>query len=166
MAGAQQDRLASCWRIQDCYLCIQSSHGCGWCPYSSTCVPTSSLLEPLSNAKTCPLRDERFELRTKALGCGCSTTTLLSIVVTSFATIVALIVLYGVFMAVYRMNRTFGTGTWRGVEVEIKDDGTRIRRPWRSGNMRSKIASVFSWTGHPSNKSEQEQLTERSRLLG
>ena len=90
-------RLAGCWRIQNCHACTHSRHGCGWCPHSSTCVPVSSLLQPMSDAKTCPSRGERFELRTKALGCGCSTTTFLSIVVTVFATIAALLLIYGAY---------------------------------------------------------------------
>ena len=89
------DRLAACWRIQNCYACTHSKHGCGWCPHTSTCVPVSSIFEPISNAQTCPSRDERYELRTKALGCGCSTATFLSVVVTVFVTIAALILLYG-----------------------------------------------------------------------
>ena len=161
-----EDRLASCWRIQDCYNCIHSQHGCGWCPSSSTCIPASSLLQPVWKANICPLQHERFELRTKALGCGCSTTTLLSIIVTVFATIVALALLYGIGLAILGLNRAFGTGTWRGIEVEIKDDGIRTEHQWRRNTWSSKLASLFGKSRLHSDRSEQEQITERSRLLG
>jgi hypothetical protein len=164
MVDSRGDRLAACWRIQNCYNCIHSKHGCGWCPQSSTCVPASLLLEPVSNARVCPIRDERFELRTKALGCGCSTITLLSVIVTVFATIVGLLLLYGFAILVYKFNHNFGTGTWRGIEVEVKNDGTRFERQWERTE-RGKNLSFLHRIGFWSNKSEQEQVTERTRLL-
>ncbi len=104
------------------------------CPYSSTCVPTTNLLKPLTDAQICPLKAERYELRTKALGCGCSTTTLLSIVVTVFATIAALVLLGLIGYVLLSINQMFGTGSWNGVEIEVKDDGTRDERQWRRSN--------------------------------
>ena len=166
MPHPQHSRLEQCWRISSCHTCINSPSRCGWCPQSSTCIPASSLLEPISNAKICPLKAERFELRTKALGCGCSTTTLLSVIVTVFATIVALVLIYGVGVVVLRCNAAFGTGTWRGIEVEIKDDGSRMERQWtRRGTWVSRMGSFFRRRGSSSDKSEQELTTERSRLL-
>ena len=162
-----EDHLSACWRISNCNNCINSSHGCGWCASSSACVPASSLLEPITNSHICPSRNERFELRTRALGCGCSTTTLLSVIVTVFATIVALGVLYGIGVLVYKANSTFGTGTWRGIEVEIKDDGTKTEKQWKRSSD-SRLAKLFGRSGFnpKSSKSEQEQVTERTRLLG
>lgn len=160
----QNNHLTTCWRHQDCYNCIHENRvGCGWCPTSSTCIPASSLLQPVSKANICPLKDERFELRTKALGCGCSTTTLLSIIVTVFATIAALFLLWGVGVLIARFNRTFGTGTWRGVEMECKDDGTRTEQQWRR---KGRLTLFFRRHGTSSNQSEQERFTERTRLLG
>lgn len=175
------DRAAACWRVQDCYSCTHSSHGCksvtvqndtaeanlcagGWCPFSGICVPTTNLLKPVTDSHICPLRGERFELRTKALGCGCSTTTLLSIIVTVFATLVAAALLSGIVAGVLRFNRTFGTGTWSGTEIDIKEDGTRDEHQWRRSNA---VTSFFRRTTLKATKeSEQEQVTERSRLLG
>ncbi|KAK4544243.1 hypothetical protein LTR36_004453 [Oleoguttula mirabilis] len=99
-----------------------------------------------------------------ALGCGCSTTTLLSIVVTVFATIAALALLYGIGLAIVGFNQAFGTGTWNGWEVEVEDDGTRKEHEWRRSNA---VTSFFRRTALKTTKeSEQEQVTERSRLLG
>ena len=127
-------RQHACWRVQDCHSCTHSSHGCGWCPFSGVCVPTTNLLKPVVDAHVCPLRGERFELRTKALGCGCSTTTLLSIIVTIFATIAALALLTGVVAALFKFNQTFGTGSWNGWEVKYEDDGSKEEHQWRRSN--------------------------------
>jgi len=159
-------RVAECWGLQSCSSCIHSKHGCGWCPSSSTCVPVSSLLEPITNAHTCPLREERFELRTRALGCGCSTTTLLSIIVTILATIAAAHLLYGIFLLIKRCNQAFGTGNWRGSEILIKEDGSRELQEWRRHTWTQKLAALFRRDRTSSDRSEQEQKTERSRLLG
>ncbi|EMC94230.1 hypothetical protein BAUCODRAFT_94432 [Baudoinia panamericana UAMH 10762] len=166
MAGfdINQDRLAACWELQDCRSCINSHHGCGWCPTSGACVATTNLLAPVSHPDVCPLRSERFELRTKALGCGCSTTTLLSVIVTVFATIAALALLYGIGLLLLQINQAFGTGSWNGIEIEVKDDGTRHERQWRRSNA---FTSFFRrMTLKATKESEQEQMTERSRLLG
>lgn len=165
--GVSSDyRLAACWRIQNCHACTHSSHGCGWCPHSSACVPVSSLLQPVSDAKTCPSRDERFELRTRALGCGCSTATLLSIVVTVFATIAALFLLYGIGVLIKRANHLCGSGSWRGTELEVKDDGSRSEKEWRHHPWTRRFTAIFHRDPTTSaNKSEQDLATERTRLL-
>lgn len=128
-------RLQECWKIQDCGNCIRSESRCGWCPYSSTCIPASSLLDPIANPDICPHWAERWELRTKALGCGCSTTTLLTSIVTIFCTIAGLIVLYGVWVMLLWASRVWGPGSWGGWYLEIEDDGKRkeatwVRRSW------------------------------------
>ncbi|KXL44767.1 hypothetical protein M433DRAFT_269295 [Acidomyces richmondensis BFW] len=158
------NREARCWAIQDCYSCTHSTYGCGWCPLSSTCVPARSILSPITSGSTCPLQDERFELRTRAFGCACSTTTLLSIIVTVLATVAACLLLFGIALAIKRLNQVFGAGSWHGWEIEVKDDGTRHGRPWRRSNgfMSFWRYSILKVTP----ASEQERVTERSRLLG
>ena len=159
-----QDRLSACWTIQECQKCTHSRHGCGWCPFSATCVPTSTLLKPLSHPNTCPLAAERFELRTKTLGCGCSTTTLLSIVVTVFATIVALAVLYVLGLGVASVSRKALFGSWRGWELEVDDNTSRRGHPWRRSNGLTRFfrRRQLDFTA----ESEQERMTERTRLMG
>ncbi len=120
----------------------------------------------MTKKNICPLREERFEIRTGTLGCGCSATTLLSVIVTVFATIVALLILYGIGIGLTRINNTIGSGTWRGVEVERKDDGSRVERQWRRGNWTKSIRSAIGGPKPDPYKSEQEQVTERTRLLG
>ncbi|CZT21826.1 uncharacterized protein RCC_07693 [Ramularia collo-cygni] len=157
-------KKAACWRHQDCRSCTHEKHGCGWCPTSEACVPASSLLEPVSNKDICPLSSERFELRTKALGCGCSTTTLLSVIVTVFATIAALILLFGLIEAIAGVNPFLGTGQAAGWEVKVEDNGVRKGRMWRRGGLRKWFAS---WRSPDlAHHSEQEERTERTRLLG
>lgn len=160
------DRLTACWGIQNCERCIKDNHGCGWCPSSLSCIPASSLLEPITNKYICPLENERFELRTRVLGCGCSTTTLLSIIVTIFATIAALLVLSIIGRVIRQLNRTFGSGGWRGIEIKVESDGTRRQREWRRGSWFTRLKWNLRGGNLNPNRSEQEQITERSRLLG
>ena len=160
------DRAAKCWRRQDCYSCTHDKHGCGWCPFSSTCVPASALTDPVSNKNICPMVSERWELRTKALGCGCSTTTLLSVIVTVFATIGALIVLIALGWLLKNLNPFFGSGVVSGTELEVKDDGTREEHEWRRPGLGSKLRAWMNSKPDLSSQSEQEAVTERSRLLG
>lgn len=143
---------------------MNENNGCGWCPESGVCVPTTSLLEPVSNKDICPLRSERFELRTRALGCGCSTITLLSVIVTVFATIATLLLLYGLIRAISGINPFLGTGRTAGWEIKCEEDGTRKGQEWRRGGLRKWYAS---WKNPDlAHRSEQEERTERTRLLG
>ncbi|KAL1304204.1 hypothetical protein AAFC00_000627 [Neodothiora populina] len=160
MTTSNGDRLAACWRIQDCYNCLRSNAGCGWCPQSSTCIPASSLLEPLKRS-VCPLKAERWELRTRALGCGCSTTTLLSILVTILCTIVTMLLCYGIWRAqiLQWLWRILGFGAWDGWERIENDDGTVTERAWRRGGSKWKL-KLFSGQAN-----DEDTLDERRRLL-
>jgi len=90
---------------------------------SSSCVPASSILEPVKNADVCPYYAGRWELRTSTFGCHCSTITLLSVLVTIACTIVGLVVIYGILKLVASVNRVWGTGSLGGWSVEIDSDG-------------------------------------------
>lgn len=161
-----EDRLTACWRIQSCSRCINSEHRCGWCPASGICIPAASLLEPVVNKNICPFSGERFELRTGALGCHCSTTTLITFVVTVFVTIAALFVLYSLGLGIESLNQTFGTGAWRGTEVEFRDRRIQHQREWRRGTWFGRLRSSLVGGELNPKVSEQRRLTERSRLLG
>ncbi|KAH6638990.1 hypothetical protein C7974DRAFT_387665 [Boeremia exigua] len=97
------DRLLKCWGISDCGDCHRSKGSCGWCPISSTCLPLPTdrlsrafpLLTPVRYKGICAVGSERFELRTSGLGCQVSTITFLTAIVTIFATIFGLLVIYG-----------------------------------------------------------------------
>ncbi|KAF2208729.1 hypothetical protein CERZMDRAFT_91539 [Cercospora zeae-maydis SCOH1-5] len=160
------DREAACWRRQDCHSCTHDKHGCGWCPFSSTCVPASSITDPLSHKNTCPLASERWELRTGALGCGCSTTTLLSIIGTVFVTIAAVILVAALIWILKTLNPFFGSGVVAGTELEVKEDGTRVEHEWYRPGLGSKLRAWWQPDSDLSKHSEQEAITERSRLLG
>lgn len=124
---------------------------------SGTCVPASNLLQPIVKHDICPVSSERFELRTRALGCGCSTTTLLSILVTIPATLVAAALLYLAYRLVLKLNTAYGTGTYGGVELIPQSHQTK---PWR------RSTSIF-WPKFRSRarSSEQDLITERTRLM-
>ncbi|CAL3962224.1 unnamed protein product [Diplocarpon coronariae] len=74
--------LKLCWTQQECGECLGTrSAPCSWCPSSGACIPNPShpqLLAPFSKPYICPLSTERWELRTKALGCNISTITILA----------------------------------------------------------------------------------------
>jgi len=124
-------------------------------------VPATSLLDPVLKASACPLAQERFELRTKTLGCGCSTATFLTLIVTVVSTILALLIMYAIVKCLRSVDRIYGTGARRGWEIEIHDDGSMSKRLWVR-------RSVKSWFRHEdlSVRSEQQEVTtERSRLI-
>ncbi|TVY58122.1 hypothetical protein LCER1_G001909 [Lachnellula cervina] len=59
---------------------------------SSTCVPNTSkipILAPIRNPDICPLWSERWELRTRPLGCHVSTITFLTCIISVLATFLA-----------------------------------------------------------------------------
>lgn len=124
----------------------------------------TSLLDPVFKTDVCPFHRERFELRTRALGCGCSTTTLLSVIVTVVSTIVALLVLYAIFLGVRALDRIYGTGARRGWEIEVLDDGSMKGKPWARPSWTRTVKSSLH-RQDLSARSEQEDRTERSRLL-
>jgi hypothetical protein len=127
-------------------------------------VPATSLLDPVFKADVCPASQERFELRTKTLGCGCSTTTLLSVIVTVVSTLAALLILYAILVCTRALNQVYGTGTRRGWEIEVLDDGTMKGKPWARPSWTREIRSLFHRKDLTA-RSEQEERTERSRLL-
>ncbi|KAI0173393.1 hypothetical protein GGR52DRAFT_384646 [Hypoxylon sp. FL1284] len=82
--------LLRCWGIQDCKGCLAQGD-CSWCPFSWTCVPNSAkvpLLAPAWDENVCPHWAERWEIRTRPLGCQVSTITTLTALVTIASTLV------------------------------------------------------------------------------
>jgi len=124
------NRLTLCWRNQDCRTCLESPAQCGWCPYTSACVPANSLLDPVWNEDICPHWAERWELRTKTLGCYCSTITLFTALITILCTIVGLVILYGLWRVMCWTNRIWGTGSWGGTELRV-ENGPKTTHIWR-----------------------------------
>jgi hypothetical protein len=125
-------------------------------------VPATSLLDPVFKADVCPASQERFELRTKTLGC--STTTLLSVIVTVVSILVALLILYAILVCTRALNQVYGSGTQRGWEIEVLDDGTMKGKPWARPSWTTTLRSWFHRKDLTA-RSEQEERTERSRLL-
>lgn len=50
--------------------------------------------------------------------------------------------------------------------MEIRYDARREEKEWKRQSWTQKVTSVFRRDRTSSDKSEQEQITERSRLLG
>lgn len=160
LTSHHNERLATCWTNQDCQSCLANKAGCGWCPNSAVCIPASNLLEPLKHA-VCSSRADRFELRTKALGCSCSTMTLLSILTTVLCTLLATLIFYGIWKTevLQWIWRVFGPGSSEGWERVHDDDGVVKERLWRRGGPRWKLR-LFSGMAD-----DEDSLAERTRLL-
>ncbi|KAI5837794.1 hypothetical protein DFP73DRAFT_281530 [Morchella snyderi] len=100
-----------CWRRNSCGECLKTHMPCGWCPTSQACVPAfSGLFTPLGDPKVCPMPSERFELRTKPLGCSVSTITALTTVISVFSTLL----LVGIIFAIVRYHALLGS-LWRRI---------------------------------------------------
>ncbi|KAI5926895.1 hypothetical protein F4810DRAFT_493544 [Camillea tinctor] len=109
--------LLRCWRIQDCKGCL-AQPDCSWCPFSWTCVPNSyrmPLLAPAWEENICPHWAERWEIRTRPLGCQVSTITTLTSLVTIASTLVFILLVMLAVLATKKV-RVYGRkypGFWR-----------------------------------------------------
>lgn len=127
---------------------------------SSTCLPlpldpfssTFPLLSPLAHKFICATGPERFELRTKGLGCQVSTITFLTSLVTIGCTLFGVVVLYGVVLGVRNLRRV--VWGWRG-GWEVYGDGREgvwvRRKGWRR------------WVSRRDRRQEQRALLEGGR---
>lgn len=130
-----EDLLPHCWRLNTCDSCLDNKdYACGWCPYSSACIPnpaTFPLLSPLTNPLICPDTHghERWELRAKGLGCNVSTRNFLSVVVTVVGTL-AVVGLVWVSRVVWRaIRRRYKRKTWSSKRW----NGKRWKDHWATG---------------------------------
>lgn len=134
---AGDEHLLRCWRHQDCHSCLDADQ-CSWCPFVSlfsrqyrkfplltivlkswSCVPnnhTIPALAPAYDENICPHWAERWEVRTRPLGCQVSTITSLSSIVSIVSTlifiaIVSLMVLVAKKLRAYHKMQQLGW--WR-----------------------------------------------------
>ncbi|KAI1176203.1 hypothetical protein F4777DRAFT_281656 [Nemania sp. FL0916] len=127
---ADKAHLLRCWAIQDCGGCLKQPD-CSWCPFSWTCVPNSHQVQFLAPAwegdNTCPHWAERWEIRTRPLGCHVSTiTTLTSLVTIACTLLFVLLVWFAGFAARrWRAHSKKHPGWWKF----WKHEGLRRRLP-------------------------------------
>ncbi|KAL2165460.1 hypothetical protein VTH06DRAFT_758 [Thermothelomyces fergusii] len=130
------DHFLRCWRRQLCPSCLDQP-GCSWCPFA--CVPNTAaipLLAPASDAQICPHRSERWELRTRPLGCRVSAITALS-VLAAVASTLALVGLVCAAASVCAPRsrpdrwRIWAAGWAGGGRVGDGDAGWAFWRGWR-----------------------------------
>ncbi|KAH7034835.1 uncharacterized protein B0I36DRAFT_360305 [Microdochium trichocladiopsis] len=114
------EHFRRCWHLTNCKDCLAKEDDCSWCPFSWSCVPNSNrlvpFLAPAWDEDICPHWAERWELRTRPLGCQVSTITTLTSLVTIACTL--LLVLLG-FVFVFGVRRIRGFTRrnprwWRG----------------------------------------------------
>ncbi|GAM83959.1 hypothetical protein ANO11243_019490 [Dothideomycetidae sp. 11243] len=94
------------------------------------CIPVGSIFDPVKNPNICPSWTGRWELRTKTLGCGCSTLTLLAVLITIVCTLAALSVLFGVYKLITSVNKIWGFGALSGSYLKYDDGGHRHEGLW------------------------------------
>jgi hypothetical protein len=133
------DLFHRCWRLQTCDLCISSKDACAWCAVSQTCVPNVdhatifSILAPIRSESICPLGwQERWELRTKAFGCRCSTMTVMSVMVAVISTLCGILLLWAIAKGGKRMVRIWkgrGEDWWRLDRIKHQQPNS-LRWPW------------------------------------
>ncbi|KAI0446694.1 hypothetical protein F4803DRAFT_448472 [Xylaria telfairii] len=115
---ADDAHLRRCWAIQDCKGCLRQPD-CSWCPYSWTCVPNSHRVQLLAPAwegdYTCPHWAERWEIRTRPLGCHVSTITTLTSLVTIACTLLFVLLVWLAGVAARRLvaYHTKHRGWWK-----------------------------------------------------
>lgn len=127
--------LLRCWRHQDCRGCLDEDR-CSWCPFvgrppvfctapavdtikSWSCVPnnhTIQALAPANDENVCPHWAERWEIRTRPLGCQVSTVTSLTSIISITSTLVVLLMVLLLTWALFRLRRHHKqaeSGRWR-----------------------------------------------------
>lgn len=147
--------LLRCWKHQDCTGCLEAS-GCSWCPFVSfpyydsnieqhqtssltcnafqswSCVPnnyTIPALAPAFDVHVCPHWAERWEVRTRPLGCQVSTITSLTSIVSIASTIVLALVVALMIWLVKRLRRYHEKqepGWWKVWEGDWRPRMTRF----------------------------------------
>lgn len=126
--------LLRCWRHQDCKGCLNEDR-CSWCPFvgqtllcttsaadpvkSWSCVPnnhTVQALAPAYDESVCPHWAERWEIRTRPLGCQVSTITSLTSIISIASTLVVLAIILLTIWAITKLRRHHkqaDPGWWR-----------------------------------------------------
>jgi hypothetical protein len=87
------------------------------------------ILAPVTNPDVCPFWDERWEVRTRPLGCYVSTITFLTCLGSVFGTLLVLLLMVGISRGVRFMGRV-----WRGREEgwwRLYDRNWNCRPSWR-----------------------------------
>ncbi|KAK3394419.1 hypothetical protein B0H63DRAFT_45337 [Podospora didyma] len=160
--GDSDNHLRRCWKQQSCNDCLDQDK-CSWCPYTQSCVPNSyeiPLLAPAYDEHICPQWSERWEIRTKPLGCQVSTITSLTAVVSVTSTLVLVMLIWLCLWVVRRLRRLHRErpAWWR---VRGYQEGARRRwmfwrreRGWKDG-------SSSGSSGIESSRHEQEPLLGR-----
>ncbi|CAK7246032.1 MAG: hypothetical protein STHCBS139747_007654 [Sporothrix thermara] len=126
------DRFYRCWGHSNCGSCLGTS-ACSWCPFSATCVPNDHLVPALAPAwegdLMCPYWAERWEVRTRPLGCQVSTITSLTALVAGALTLAVVLQTWAIVLVVRKLRQrrwqwpqrwgawpTIRTALWRAPE--------------------------------------------------
>ncbi|KAK4449250.1 hypothetical protein QBC34DRAFT_94541 [Podospora aff. communis PSN243] len=144
------DPFFRCWARNQCGWCLDEK-GCSWCPFTQSCVPnpyTLQFLAPAWDEQICPdSKNERWEIRTRSLGCWASTVTILSVMGTVLTTLAAVLLVWLGVLGVRWVRRYHAkqeAGWWK---VWKRMPG-RDRIRWR----------ILQWESRESDAWDQEPL--------
>lgn len=141
LAEDQDEHFRRCWSKQTCHNCLAASQ-CSWCPFVGhpfspslssgdlsgtfhssscqtwSCVPNSHkipLLAPAYDENVCPHWAERWELRTRPLGCQVSSITSITSIVSITSTLVFVLLVFLIVKGVlwYRHYHKTHPRWWR-----------------------------------------------------
>ncbi|KAK0657199.1 hypothetical protein B0T16DRAFT_54741 [Cercophora newfieldiana] len=136
-----EDPFFRCWAKNQCGWCLDEK-GCSWCPFTQACVPnpyTVQFLAPVWDKQICPDSDnERWELRTRPLGCRVSTVTTLTTIVTVQTTLLAVLLVWLVVLGVgwFRKYHAKQEAGWWKVWRRLKIERWRVWQLARSSDSR------------------------------
>ncbi|KAK4160915.1 hypothetical protein QBC43DRAFT_108055 [Cladorrhinum sp. PSN259] len=106
--------LLRCWRQQSCSSCLDTK-SCNWCPFTQSCTPNTyaiPLLAPAYDENICPHWAERWEVRTRPLGCQVSTITALSVISSVLSTLMVMGLIWLIFLTTKRLKRRISSQDW------------------------------------------------------
>ncbi|KAK4461256.1 hypothetical protein QBC42DRAFT_94915 [Cladorrhinum samala] len=154
--------LLRCWRQQSCSSCLDTS-SCNWCPFTQSCTPNTyaiPLLAPAYDENICPYWAERWEVRTRPLGCQVSTITALSVIIAVLSTLAVAFLIWLILVSTRRLKRriTSGSTSWEDGE----QTWLAYARSWRTWNPREWGSTSRTMRNHPSTISEQDPLLQAS----
>ncbi|KAI1200926.1 hypothetical protein F5X97DRAFT_65529 [Nemania serpens] len=156
--SADDAHLLRCWAVQDCRGCLRQPD-CSWCPFSWTCVPNTHTVQFLAPAwegdNTCPHWAERWEIRTRPLGCHVSTITTLNPLVTILCTLLFIFLVWLAGFAARRLvaHNTKHPGWWKIWKLDI------VRRQFR-------VLGVSAAEARAERDSDREPLLPSARGTG
>ncbi|KAK4231777.1 hypothetical protein QBC38DRAFT_465541 [Podospora fimiseda] len=154
--------LLRCWRQQFCSSCL-NTQSCNWCPFTQSCTPNTysiPLLAPVYDENICPHWAERWEVRTRPLGCQVSTITALSVIISVLSTLTVMGLIWLIIITAKQLKRGMSSQDWGG----NGEDQTWLSYAWGSRLWDPREWGSTSTTARNSHR--RSTSSEQDPLLG